>query len=108
MKVKYQIKRLQDGRYELTDSTDSCEVFWNEDSAKQALLLWKMEEKHRNKSYNGTAKERAKIALAFMRFGDTDSRVFDNCFEMGDGEIVEAHLAFLARNAGIKYSPQRI
>ncbi len=35
-----------------------------------------------------TANERATIAAAYIRRGATNSRGFDNCFEMGDGDEV--------------------
>jgi hypothetical protein len=39
-----------------------------------------------------SARERAIIAAQYIRRGATDSRGFDNCFEMGDGDAVMAFL----------------
>jgi hypothetical protein len=39
-----------------------------------------------------SARARANIAAAKIREGQTDSRTFDDCFEMGDGDIVVAYL----------------
>ena len=39
-----------------------------------------------------SARQRANIAAAKIRTGHTDSRTFDDCFEMGDGDIVVAYL----------------
>ena len=35
-----------------------------------------------------TAKERATIALSYIRKNATNGRAFDDCFEMGDGDQV--------------------
>lgn len=40
------------------------------------------------KSIYGTSHDRADIAERLIRDGHTDSRVFDNCFEMNDGDQV--------------------
>ena len=39
-----------------------------------------------------SAKERATIAAGFIRRGNTQSRAFDDCFEMGDGTQVVIYL----------------
>lgn len=100
MKVTYKIS-AEKGQYRLEDSTGQNGTFWSFQSAKDAIEHWKLEHKHREKSYSGTPLERAKIALEFVLSGDTDSRVFDNCFEMGDGRLVDAHLTILKHKAGI-------
>lgn len=44
-----------------------------------------------------TAKERAKIAAAFIRSGRNATRAFDDCFEMYDGAEVIAELRKMAK-----------
>lgn len=49
-----------------------------------------------------TAKGRALIAARAMRAGYTPGRAFDDCFEMGDGDEVVAHLRRMAqRNSSV-------
>ena len=105
MKITYKIEEVN-GRFILTDSTDNYETFFRRANAEKAMSHWKLEHKHREMSYKGNTIQRAKIALAFLLSGDTDSRVYDNCFEMGDGHLVAAHLTILADKAGIKYPPE--
>lgn len=42
-----------------------------------------------------TARARAGIAARMLRQSRTDCRAFDDCFEMGDGDQVMAHLLAL-------------
>lgn len=39
-----------------------------------------------------STRARANIAAAYIRRGSTQSRAFDDCFEMGDGDGVVAYL----------------
>lgn len=99
-RVTYKITETN-GKFILTDSTDSIATCWSREQAVREMEHWKLEHKYRSKSYAGSAIERAKIALEFIKFGDTDSRIFDNCFEMGDGKLVDAHLTILKHKAGL-------
>jgi len=85
--MRYRIVE-EDRGFRLTDSSGQNETYLSYTAAADAMFLWKLEHKHRNNSYEGTPLQRAKIAKKFEILGLTNSRVYDNCFEMGDGELI--------------------
>lgn len=92
--VTYNITAKGPRQFDLTGSTGQEVSYFLLSRAKDVIGLWALEHLHRDKSYHGTTEERAAITCAFLLFGDTDSRVFDNCAETHDGDEV-FHLVLL-------------
>ena len=88
-------------KFSLTDSTGQEESFYTVALAEEAKTIWQLEHKYRKLSLSGTAKQRAKIALAFEKIDGQNSRVYDNCFEMGDADVVAAYLTIWKEGARI-------